>query len=84
MIGGVLRDWNRRVRCIFSMPVEISEINTTEICEIHMANTLSSHKEWLYFMKLEVELNSMNAVKWCRDPNNGHGDLPSISMVLIE
>lgn len=62
-IGGVLRDHLGSIRVVFSEPVDLEESNEAEFLSIRRALTLGTS---LGGIKLEVESDSSNAIKWAK------------------
>lgn len=74
-IGGVLRDWHGKIRCIFSINIKDSEINDAELKAIHMGCSLSRQKDLLRLLRMEIESDSKNAVMWCNNPKKSPWNL---------
>lgn len=70
-VGGVLRDWNKNFRCIFSLPVKAKEINEAEVWAIYKAVVLTEEKEWVSYLNVIIESDSSNAVEWCNADSGG-------------
>ncbi|KAL9243541.1 hypothetical protein vseg_017416 [Gypsophila vaccaria] len=77
-IGGVLRDYLGSFWCVFSCPVNCSDINEAEVTAIYKALELASCNA-LLSSNMVVESDSMTAVRWCNEDGGGP---PNLSYML--
>ena len=63
-IGGVLRDHNGKIMCIFSNFIGVEESNTAEILAIHRAMELCASRAELLGRKIVIASDSTVAVSW--------------------
>lgn len=54
----------------FLIPIDHTEINSAKTRAIRMACLLSSQNKWVKLHSIEIESDSLNAVKWCNDPGS--------------
>jgi len=67
-IGGVLRDWNGKVICLFSIPIGIKDSNEAEFIAVVKALELTSSREDMFGRSIMVESDSANTVHWVLTP----------------
>lgn len=74
-IGGVLRNHKGVFMCVFSSPIPPIEINSAEVLAIFRAIQISMRYENIRSNHLEIESDSMNAVRWCNEDKGGPWNL---------
>ena len=74
-IGGVLRNNFGHFMCVFSSPVPLIEINSAEILAIYRAIQITMAHENMMKLKLIIESDSLNAVRWCNEDTGGPWNL---------
>lgn len=72
-IGGVLRNDRGQLMCVFSSPIPLIEINSAEIMAIYRAVQITMAYENLKNVKIMIESDSANAVRWCNEDLGDHG-----------
>ncbi|KAK1582938.1 hypothetical protein Q3G72_019669 [Acer saccharum] len=70
-IGGVLRDRNGKVVCLFSVSIGLHDSNTAELLAIHKACELCVSNEVLVGRDIEIVSVSKMAVSWVNDEDFG-------------
>ncbi|KAK3189658.1 hypothetical protein Dsin_029219 [Dipteronia sinensis] len=78
--GGVLRDSNGKVLCLFSSPIGIQLPITAEIFAIRRACQLCLSKECLRWKKIVIICDSSTTVEWINE--EGFGNIEHISSIL--
>ena len=71
-IGGVLRDANGKVLCLFSFHLGILDSNTTELLAIKKAIELISENQNLIDRDIEIVSDSKVAVSWVNKGDFGN------------
>ncbi|XVF82519.1 hypothetical protein PTKIN_Ptkin16aG0055800 [Pterospermum kingtungense] len=69
-IGGVLRDDKGMVKLVFSKPVGVMDSNLAELLAAREAFIIYSDSQWAQSYKLLIESDSLNVVKWIKDPSS--------------
>uniref|UniRef100_U5G8Y4 RNase H type-1 domain-containing protein n=1 Tax=Populus trichocarpa TaxID=3694 RepID=U5G8Y4_POPTR len=67
-IGGVLRDCNGKVICLFSIPIGIKDSNEAEFIAVVKAVELTFSREDMFGRSVMVESVSANMVHWVLTP----------------
>ncbi|XVE88825.1 hypothetical protein DITRI_Ditri19aG0099600 [Diplodiscus trichospermus] len=67
-IGGVLRDHDANIKLVFSKSVGVADSNLAEVLAIREAFVIFSYSPWATAHTLIIESDSMNAVKWIKNP----------------
>ncbi|XVE81888.1 hypothetical protein DITRI_Ditri15bG0102200 [Diplodiscus trichospermus] len=67
-IGGVLRDNFSVVKIVFSKHIGVSDSSTAEILAVREAIVLFSQSQWVQTHRLIKESDSLNTVKWLKNP----------------
>ncbi|XVF83508.1 hypothetical protein PTKIN_Ptkin16aG0494200 [Pterospermum kingtungense] len=73
-IRGILCDCNAKVKVVFSKAMGISDSNFAELMVASEAFNIFLHFEWVSCYSLIIESDSLNVVKWVKDPNSILGD----------
>lgn len=71
-IGGVLRDSNGKVLCLFSLYVGFEDSNTAEVLAIHKACLLISSESRLVGRNISIISDSKVAVSWIKGKDFGN------------
>lgn len=75
-IGGVLRNHRGEFICIFSTPIPTMEINNAKVNAIFRAIQISLLNDCrIHLDNMIIESDSLNAVRWCRSPDEGPWNL---------
>jgi ribonuclease HI len=69
-VGGVLRDCNVKVICLFSIPIRIKDSNEAELIDVVKALELTSSREDMFGRSIMVESDSANMVHRALTPSN--------------
>ncbi|KAK3226913.1 hypothetical protein Dsin_006775 [Dipteronia sinensis] len=78
-IGGVLRDSNGKVLCLFSFSIGLNDSNEVEILAIHKACDLCISNPLLRGRNIEIISDSKTAVSWIK--NDGVGNLKHVKEI---
>ncbi|KAK2653484.1 hypothetical protein Ddye_013340 [Dipteronia dyeriana] len=78
-MGGVLRDWNGRVVCLFSFFVGSMDSNAAEVMVIHKAIKICSSSSFLSGQVVSIVSDSQVAVSWIH--NEDFGSLDQVSQI---
>ncbi|XVE86926.1 hypothetical protein DITRI_Ditri18aG0074600 [Diplodiscus trichospermus] len=77
-IGGVLRNHESRVLMVFSKSIGLVNSNMVEILAVKEALSLFLSLQWSQSSSLIIESDSLNVVKWLRDPASAPWKLRNI------
>lgn len=74
-ISGVLRYHRGNLKCLFSRPTPLMNINNAQVLVIHRALKIFLASRFMGEFGLVIESDSANAVKWCIGENNSPWNL---------
>ncbi|KAK3200035.1 hypothetical protein Dsin_012678 [Dipteronia sinensis] len=79
-IGGVLRNSNCKILCLFSSHVGIEDSNMTEIMAMHKAFELCALRSVLVDRDIVIVIDSMVSVTWV-NITEGFGSLKHVNLI---
>ncbi|EOX96525.1 Uncharacterized protein TCM_005759 [Theobroma cacao] len=68
-IGSILKDWSGDVMALFSKSMGMIDSNLEELLAVKEAAVIFAASTWRSSVKLMIECDSSNVVKWVRNPS---------------